>query len=94
MTKGRAAESSFNSGSVIGHRLEITIPAISSVSTARFRVFVNILWSKRPCPFIQHWAERDGRWVLTQYKDLTETVELVSAPATLPVAGIYDGIKF
>ena len=45
-------------------------------------------------PFIQHWAERDGRWVLTQHKDFTETVELVSVPATLPVAGIYDGIKF
>ena len=45
-------------------------------------------------PFIQHWAERDGRWVLTQYKDLTGTVELVSVPSTLQVAGIYDGIKF
>jgi Uma2 family endonuclease len=45
-------------------------------------------------PFIQHWAERDGRWVLTQHKDFTETVELVSVTATLPVAGIYDGIKF
>ena len=37
---------------------------------------------------------RDGLWTITQYKDLTETVELVSVPATLPVAGIYDGIKF
>jgi RimJ/RimL family protein N-acetyltransferase len=35
-----------------------------------------------------------SRWVLTEYKDLTKTVELVSVPATLPVGGIYDGIKF
>jgi Uma2 family endonuclease len=43
---------------------------------------------------IEQWVARDGGWVLTEYKDLTETVELVSVPTNLPVAAIYDGIKF
>jgi Uma2 family endonuclease len=45
-------------------------------------------------PSIQQYAIRDGLWTITDYRNLTGTVELVSVPATLPVAGIYDGIKF
>jgi Uma2 family endonuclease len=45
-------------------------------------------------PLIQQYAVRDGLWTIRDHKDLTETVELVSVPATLAVAAIYDGIQF
>jgi Uma2 family endonuclease len=45
--------------------------------------------------FIEHWTRQpDDRWLLTEFKDPAQTIQLASIGCTLPLSEVYDKIEF
>jgi Uma2 family endonuclease len=46
-------------------------------------------------PHIEHWARQpEDRWLLTEYRDPAQTLQLASIGCTLPLSEMYDKIEF
>jgi Uma2 family endonuclease len=46
-------------------------------------------------PLVERYVRQaDGSWVLTIYEGLSSTFTLSSVPARIPLAEIFDGVKF
>jgi len=45
-------------------------------------------------PHIEHWTRQEDGWRLVEYADLTQTIQLASIGAALPLAEVYDKVDF
>jgi hypothetical protein len=46
-------------------------------------------------PHIEHWTRQpENRWLLVEYGDISQSIQLASVGCTLPFARIYKKIEF
>ncbi len=45
-------------------------------------------------PHIEQWTRQENRWVLSEYADLSQTIQLTSVGAALPLSEVYDKVDF